>query len=115
MRRAFPVPSRGCCWRPAAARSDLPFEKAATNAGGACHVDRHSPLPVSRARHGHDASAPRAGSGDLLEDDLSRELRSDHFPVLAPVLVTLHLDLVGAYRSLTQRIGLLFVGLDRRQ
>ena len=51
----------------------------------------------------------------LLEDYLSRVLGADDLTILAAVLIALHLDLVGTLDLLSERIGLLFVCLERGQ
>src|SRR5262249_33900096 len=51
----------------------------------------------------------------LFEDYLPSVLGANDLAVLATVLVSLHLDLVGAFGLLSERIGLLLIGLDRRE
>src|SRR6185503_4026594 len=51
----------------------------------------------------------------LLQNDLARDFGADDFTKLAAILVALHLNLIGAFGLLGDRIGLFFVRLDRRQ
>jgi len=48
----------------------------------------------------------------LLQNQFSRVVRANDFPILAAILVSLHLHLIGAFGLLRDRISLLFVRLQ---
>src|SRR4029453_267739 len=50
-----------------------------------------------------------------LENYLSRVLRANNLTIFAPVLVSLHLHLIGAFGLLRKRVRLLLIGLERRE
>src|SRR5215217_678403 len=74
--------------------------------------NKGSAPPSVRAHSSNREGVLAAG---LLEDYLSRIPCPNDLPVLAAVLVALHLHLVGALDLLQHRVSLFHVGLDGRQ